>query len=101
MDLCYGWQESAKDLWVPAANCTKCRAGTAKFDISQSCNAVQVGNRITFRYGDGTVATGGSFYDAVKIGDLEVAKQLLIQVDTMESDSDREEEFFSVVAYEV
>jgi len=77
----------SSDLWVPAENCSKCRAGTAKFDISQSCDAVQVGNRITFRYGDGTVATGGSFYDAVKIGDLEVAKQLLIQVDTMESDT--------------
>ena len=45
-----------------------------------------VGCRPQIRYGDGTVATGGSFYDAVQIGDLEVAKQLLIQVDTMESE---------------
>ncbi|CAK9024057.1 unnamed protein product [Durusdinium trenchii] len=71
---------------------------------------VRIGNRITFRYGDGTVANGGaflkrltwalffprekikktsecSFYDTVRIGDLEVQRQLLIQVDDMESDT--------------
>jgi len=77
----------SSDLWVPAANCSECKAGTAKFDIAKSCQAEQIGNRITFRYGDGTVAAGGSFYDAVSIGDIEVAQQLLVQVDTMKSDT--------------
>eukprot|EP00931_Biecheleriopsis_adriatica_P087590 TRINITY_DN62030_c0_g1_i1.p1 TRINITY_DN62030_c0_g1~~TRINITY_DN62030_c0_g1_i1.p1 ORF type:complete len:512 (+),score=92.63 TRINITY_DN62030_c0_g1_i1:32-1567(+) len=77
----------SSDLWVPAVNCSRCKAGAKKFDITKSCQAEQIGKRITFRYGDGTIARGGSFYDAVKIGDLQVPKQLLIQVDTMESDT--------------
>ena len=61
------------------------KRGRLRFDIKESCRAEQIGNRITFRYGDGTVANGGSFFDTVRIGDLEVEKQLLIQVDDMES----------------
>jgi len=60
---------------------------TAKFKLKQSCSAKELGDRITFRYGDGTVATGGSFFDSVKIGDLTVHNQFLIQVDKMESDT--------------
>ncbi|CAJ1401123.1 unnamed protein product [Effrenium voratum] len=77
----------SSDLWIPAVNCSRCKTGTRKFDITQSCKAEQIGNRITFRYGDGTVANGGSFYDTVRIGDLEAKRQLLIQVDDMESDT--------------
>ena len=35
---------------------------------------------MNFHYGDGTVASGGSFYDSVKLGSLEVQQQLMIQV---------------------
>lgn len=77
----------SSDLWIPAVNCTHCKSRTQKFDITKSCKAEQIGNRITFRYGDGTVANGGSFYDTVRVGDLEVEGQLLIQVDHMESDT--------------
>lgn len=77
----------SSDLWIPAVNCTHCKSRTQKFDITKSCQAEQIGNRITFRYGDGTVANGGSFYDTVRVGDLEVEGQLLIQVDHMESDT--------------
>jgi len=77
----------SSDVWVPAKNCTRCKDRTAKFRIEDSCSAKQVGNRITFRYGDGTVAVGGSFLDIVQIGDLLVKDQFLIQVDEMESDT--------------
>ncbi|CAE7225797.1 CTSD [Symbiodinium natans] len=77
----------SSDLWVPAVNCTRCKAGTLRFDIGMSCRAQQVGTRVNFHYGDGTVANGGSFYDTVKIGALEVERQIVIQVDNMESDT--------------
>jgi len=77
----------SSDLWVPARNCTRCRDKTTKFQMDQSCTARQLGDRITFRYGDGTVAVGGSFLDSVKIGDLSVKDQFLIQVDKMESNT--------------
>mmetsp|Transcript_38556 Transcript_38556/g.110721 ORF Transcript_38556/g.110721 Transcript_38556/m.110721 type:complete len:499 (-) Transcript_38556:98-1594(-) len=77
----------SSDLWIPATNCSNCKAHTAKFDISESCTAKQRGDRITFRYGDGTVAMGGSFLDSVKIGDLEVKDQFMIQVDKMTSET--------------
>jgi len=77
----------SSDLWVPATNCSNCKGGTTKFDITKSCKAQQIGDRVTFRYGDGTVAQGGSFLDTVQIGDLEVQHQLMIQVDTMEADT--------------
>lgn len=77
----------SSDLWVPASNCSRCKEGTRKFDISKSCKAQQVGTRVTFRYGDGTVATGGSFFDTVQIGGLQVQHQYMIQVDTMETDT--------------
>lgn len=77
----------SSDLWIPAANCTRCKAHTAKFHLEESCTAKQLGDRITFRYGDGTVAVGGSFIDTVEIGDLKVSEQFLIQVDKMESDT--------------
>jgi len=77
----------SSDLWVPASNCTRCKEHTAKFHIEKSCTARELGDRITFRYGDGTVAVGGSFTDRVLIGDLAVKDQFLIQVDKMESDT--------------
>jgi len=77
----------SSDVWVPARNCTRCKDRTAKFQLAQSCTAKELGDRITFRYGDGTVAAGGSFLDSVMIGDLEVKDQFLIQVDKMESDT--------------
>lgn len=77
----------SSDLWIPADNCTRCKDRTTKFHLSESCSARQLGDRITFRYGDGTVAVGGSFLDWVRVGDLEVKNQFLIQVDRMESDT--------------
>mmetsp|Transcript_14414 Transcript_14414/g.41268 ORF Transcript_14414/g.41268 Transcript_14414/m.41268 type:complete len:487 (-) Transcript_14414:79-1539(-) len=77
----------SSDLWVPASNCTRCKDRTRKFHVEASCTARQLGDRITFRYGDGTVAVGGSFLDSVHIGDLSVKDQFLIQVDKMESDT--------------
>jgi len=77
----------SSDLWIPASNCTRCKDSTAKFQLERSCTARQLGDRVTFRYGDGTVAVGGSFLDIVRVGDLEVKDQFLIQVDKMESDT--------------
>jgi len=77
----------SSDLWVPASNCTNCKVRTAKFVMAKSCTAKEIGDRITFRYGDGTVAVGGSFTDSVLIGDLMVKEQFLIQVDKVESDT--------------
>jgi len=77
----------SSDLWVPASNCTRCKDRSRRFQLEQSCTARQLGDRITFRYGDGTVAVGGSFLDSVRIGDLQVKNQFLIQVDKMESDT--------------
>eukprot|EP00443_Scrippsiella_acuminata_P008398 CAMPEP_0115233994 /NCGR_PEP_ID=MMETSP0270-20121206/34563_1 /TAXON_ID=71861 /ORGANISM="Scrippsiella trochoidea, Strain CCMP3099" /LENGTH=497 /DNA_ID=CAMNT_0002648725 /DNA_START=44 /DNA_END=1537 /DNA_ORIENTATION=- len=77
----------SSDLWIPASNCTRCKSRTAKFYLEKSCSARQIGDRITFRYGDGTIAVGGSFLDWVQIGDLVVENQFLIQVDRMESDT--------------
>lgn len=77
----------SSDLWVPASNCTNCKVRIAKFELPKSCTAQQIGDRITFRYGDGTVAYGGSFFDWVQIGDLQVEQQFLIQVDRVESDT--------------
>jgi hypothetical protein len=95
-ESCHGGEEQwfqvvpdtgSSDLWIPALNCTRCKNGTKKFDLSDSCTAREVGDRITFRYGDGTEAVGGSFIDSVKIGDLHVKNQFLIQVDKMSSNS--------------
>jgi len=77
----------SSDLWVPATNCTRCKEKATKFQIDRSCTSRQLGDRITFRYGDGTLAAGGSFLDSVKIGDLKVKNQFLIQVDKMESNT--------------
>ncbi|CAK0825711.1 unnamed protein product [Prorocentrum cordatum] len=77
----------SSDLWVPAENCTRCKGKTKKFHLNQSCTAKELGDRITFRYGDGTMALGGSFEDTIIIGDLTVKHQFLIQVDKMESDT--------------
>lgn len=71
-------------LWVPAGNCTNCKARTAKFVLAKSCTAKEIGDRITFKYGDGTVVVGGSFSDSVLIGDLEVKDQFLVQVDKVD-----------------
>lgn len=75
----------SSDLWVSAANCTLCRSNAARYDPKKSCSAKAIGERITFRYGDGTTAAGVSLRDTVRVGDLEVTNQFLIQVDTMEA----------------
>jgi len=75
----------SSDLWIPAANCTACRGTAARFDPKKSCSAKLLGDRVTFRYGDGTTAAGHSLIDNVKIGELKVNNQFLIQVDTMEA----------------
>jgi len=75
----------SSDLWIPASNCTHCRGGATLFDYKKSCSAKMLGGRITFKYGDGTTAAGVSLMDTVKIGELEVKNQFLIQVDTMEA----------------
>lgn len=75
----------SSDLWIPASNCTRCRGSAARFKVSKSCSAKTLGERITFRYGDGTTAAGVSLKDTVKVGDLEVKDQFFIQVDTMEA----------------
>lgn len=77
----------SSDVWVPAVNCSRCKDRTAKFEIALSCSAKLLGDQITFRYGDGTVATGVTFTDSLSIGDLEVNNQYLIQVTRMESDT--------------
>jgi len=73
----------SSDLWIPARNCTRCRGSAVRYDPKRSCSAKLLGNRITFRYGDGTTAEGTSLTDNVKIGGLTVKDQFLIQVDTM------------------
>eukprot|EP00928_Gymnodinium_smaydae_P087199 TRINITY_DN71506_c0_g1_i1.p1 TRINITY_DN71506_c0_g1~~TRINITY_DN71506_c0_g1_i1.p1 ORF type:complete len:506 (-),score=59.71 TRINITY_DN71506_c0_g1_i1:76-1593(-) len=74
----------SSDLWIPSTDCPKCKPGTARYDMSKSCSAKNLGDRVHFRYGDGTAASGLSFTDTVRIGDLEVDRQYLIQVDDME-----------------
>lgn len=75
----------SSDLWVPSKHCSSCKAGVLKFDSSLSCGAKLIGEQITFRYGDGTVATGTSFRDSVKIGNLAVEDQFMIQVNEINS----------------
>jgi len=71
-------------LWVPAHNCTHCPEAKSRYDPKHSCSWHQVGDRVTFRYGDGTTAEGVSLHDRVSIGDLEVHDQYLIEVDKMD-----------------
>jgi len=75
----------SSDLWITASNCSECRSASARYDSSKSCTADSLGNRIKFRYGDGTTASGVSLLDTVMVGDLEVKRQFLIQVDKMEA----------------
>lgn len=75
----------SSDLWVPASNCSQCKGSSANYDTSKSCSAQPIGKRITFRYGDGTTAAGNSLRDTVRVGGLEVERQFLIQVDSMEA----------------
>lgn len=77
----------SSDVWVPAVNCTKCKDGTSRYDISRSCHARMVGDRITFRYGDGTIAAGVTFFDSLAVGALKVQDQYLILVDDMEAET--------------
>jgi len=74
----------SSDLWIPSSKCEACK-GIARYDISKSCTAKPLGNRVSFRYGDGTTASGGSFVDTVQLGDLEVKEQVVIQVDEVAS----------------
>jgi hypothetical protein len=75
----------SSDLWVPAANCPKCTDLSARYDMSKSCTAKNIGERITFKYGDGTIACGTSLKDRVTLGDLVVDDQFVIQVDDMKA----------------
>lgn len=75
----------SSDLWIPAANCSLCKPDSAHFDLHASCSAVPLGDRVRFKYGDGTTAEGISFRDVVTIGGLEVEHQYMIQVDKMDS----------------
>lgn len=75
----------SSDLWITASNCSRCKSASSRYDLSKSCSAKALGNVIKFRYGDGTTAAGVSLLDEVKIGDLRVKDQFLIQVDTMEA----------------
>jgi hypothetical protein len=74
----------SSDLWIPSVKCdTSCKANVSHFDIKKSCTAKDLGNTITFRYGDGTAGAGISFIDQVRIGTLHVNRQLMIQVTEM------------------
>jgi len=75
----------SSDLWITASNCTQCTSNTQRYDMATSCSAEGIGERIHFKYGDGTVAEGVSLKDSVFLGDLEVAGQFMIQVDSMKS----------------
>lgn len=75
----------SSDLWIPASNCTHC-AGR-RYDVLKSCSSQPLGSRINFKYGDGTTASGTALQDTVKIGDLQVLDQYLIQVDDMDATS--------------
>lgn len=73
----------SSDVWVPSQNCPGCRWGVARYNMSQSCSAEDLGHRVDFKYGDGTQASGTTFIDSVSVGDLHVEKQLIVQVDDM------------------
>lgn len=75
----------SSDLWVPAFNCSHCSG--RRFDQKRSCSARPLGARVDFRYGDGTRATGVALEDTVRIGDLKVEHQFLIQIDDMDATS--------------
>jgi hypothetical protein len=75
----------SSDLWIPAVDCPKCKFGSARYDMKKSCTAKNIGDRVTFRYGDGTIAAGQSFTDRVLVGDLQVEDQFMIQVDDMQA----------------
>lgn len=75
------------DLWVAASNCTNCLENATLFDVSASCTAQQLGDRERFAYRDGTSASGGSFLDTVRFGDLTLTSQFLIQVDHMDAET--------------
>jgi len=75
------------DLWVAASNCTNCLENATLFDVSASCTAQQLGDRERFAYRDGTSASGGSFLDTVRFGDLKLTSQFLIQVDHMDAET--------------
>jgi cathepsin D len=73
----------SSDLWVSGSNCSNCREETTKLQVDLSCSANQVGRRVSFGYRDGTFVSGGTFLDAVHLGDLQVQNQTVILVDTM------------------
>lgn len=75
----------SSDLWIPAVNCTHCSG--RRFDQSKSCSSNPLGSRIHFKYGDGTTASGTALEDTVKVGELTVQHQFLIQVDDMDATS--------------
>jgi hypothetical protein len=71
------------DLWVPATNCSTCPVSAWKYNMKKSCSASPVGVQRQIKYGDGTGAKGTTLIDSIKIGDLQVDHQPLIQVDEM------------------
>lgn len=75
----------SSDLWIPASNCTHCSG--RRFDQTRSCSSKALGMRVNFKYGDGTTASGIALRDTIRIGDLKVRDQFLIQVDDMDATS--------------
>jgi len=73
----------SSDLWIPATNCSKCSPWMARYDIKQSCTAKGIGNEEILMYGDGTEVTGHGMLETVRIGDLAIKNQYLIQIDFM------------------
>jgi len=75
----------SSDLWIPASNCTHCSG--RRFYETRSCSSKPLGQRVNFKYGDGTTASGIALEDTIRIGDLKVGHQFLIQVDDMDATS--------------
>jgi len=73
------------DLWVPAAGCLTCLS--KKYDAASSCTSKLVGDHVSFKYGDGTRASGIAMTDKVLVGDLAIQNQLFIQVNSMTEQS--------------
>jgi hypothetical protein len=72
------------NLWVPAADSALCEQHPGKcYDSKQSCTEKLLGKRVSFKYGDGTRGNGSVIRELVKVGDIAVRDQVMIQVDEM------------------
>ncbi|KAI9499716.1 aspartic peptidase domain-containing protein [Zychaea mexicana] len=73
------------DTWIPSNKCSEtdgCLSGS-QFDPSQSSTYHETKYPLNITYGTGN-ALGDYFVDTIKIGDLELDKQVLAMVDTNE-----------------